>query len=121
MSNTKRNLAATTRAVTAIVSSGASQAVTDGPVMPQTRSLINSLGIAGNANSNDDSSQNDNVSAGNNQQFSGHDNSSTVTADIAGQSVDQSIYGLTPNPAAFSPAGGGSEADTPNGPEARTP
>ena len=54
--------------------------------------LIDSLGIAGNANSNEDSSENHNVSAGNNQQFSGDGNSNTVTVN-SGQSVDQSIHG----------------------------
>jgi len=55
--------------------------------------LINALGIAGNANSNKDNSENHNVSAGNNQQFSGDGNSNTATATLAGLSVDQSIHG----------------------------
>ncbi|KAF9302578.1 hypothetical protein BGZ74_005171 [Mortierella antarctica] len=65
----------------------------DAAVATPIPGLINSLGIAGNANSNEDSSENHNVSAGNNQQFSGDGNSNTVTATIAGQSVDQSIHG----------------------------
>ena len=76
-------------AAAALALAAAPQAAAD----TQHRGLINSLGIAGNANSNEDSSENHNVSAGNNQQFSGDGNSNTAPSTNAGQSVDQSIHG----------------------------
>ncbi|MER6251970.1 hypothetical protein ABT224_11450 [Streptomyces sp. NPDC001584] len=90
MNNIKRTLTAVILTGAALTLAGAPSAMADGP---ERRGLINSLGIAGNANSNEDSSENHNVSAGNNQQFSGDGNSNTVTSTNAGQSVDQSIHG----------------------------
>ena len=89
MNNTKRVVVGLALAGAALALAG-TNAVAD--PQPPGGGLINSLGIAGNANSNEDSSENHNVSAGNNQQFSGDGNSNTATATNAGQSVDQSIH-----------------------------
>ncbi|MEV7443003.1 hypothetical protein AB0O22_17935 [Streptomyces sp. NPDC091204] len=91
MNNIKRTLTAAVLTGAALTLAGAPSATADGP--ERQGGLINSLGIAGNANSNEDNSENHNVSAGHNQQFSGDGNSNTVTATNAGQSVDQSIHG----------------------------
>ncbi|WAU78557.1 hypothetical protein O1Q96_01680 (plasmid) [Streptomyces sp. Qhu-G9] len=64
-----------------------------GEELTQTTGAIDAVGVLGNGNANEDNSQNDNVSAGSNQQFSGDGNSNTVTGTFGGQSVDQSIHG----------------------------
>ncbi|MFE9368114.1 hypothetical protein ACFYNN_36355 [Streptomyces sp. NPDC006978] len=89
MNNIKRTLAAVALAGAALASSGSSQAMAVGP--EPGGGLINAMGIAGNANSNEDSSNNHNVSAGNNQQFSGDGNLNTVS--LAGQTLDEAIGG----------------------------
>ncbi len=90
MNNTKRVVVGLALAGAALALSG-TNAVAD--PQPPGGGLLSALGILGNGNANEDNSENHNVSAGNNQQFSGDGNSNTVTSTNAGQSVDQSIHG----------------------------
>jgi hypothetical protein len=66
--------------------------------------LIDSLGIAGNANSNEDSSTDHHVSAGNNQQFSGDGNPNTASSNLVGhRSTRASTAGIACQCAATTP------------------